>query len=1030
MTIQHLRHMRHLRHLRHLRRATLPVALALLLGLGFLAPGLSCKVVGPGPESTEPKPQYLKTGEVQLVMSRLGTFPRRLVTSGDRVSVRFFFDPQLVDVRKADRYALWRLDPSLRIWKRLGSVKADGTPLVIEPEEGLHALRASVIYADGGERLVPQVGDAPALHLLVDRTPPSFVWIEPKESTPIAGLWRLDLKWAANEAQFGDEPVRLEWSADRGRTWKPIATVRPANGHQSYRWRLPEDVCSDILVRVAASDLSGHEGAASIALAYPGSLAADGSPLARRETPAADATLSRGAAPQEGPSPEDTSQGVAPQRAQEDGRDAVAVVPMPSRGPAPADPQTPRDAGRAVAAVPPTPRDSGGGMNEPGTGPLRLAPLQRDFVRGGAELPVRWTYEGKAPDATAPEATVRVEWSRDGGSTWAALGESSLAEGSFRWNVPSASEEGNLLRILALSPKGWRLEARSDRPFAIDSDPPRIALGALPAVVGPEVELPVALSDPGGSGIDRVEAYVRPTDGRPGRPADGTGSGGASWRPLGEGSVLLDTNLVKLDLSDLEEGAYELALRAFDRVGNASESPFGEPGAGAGGSGAGADPASGSAAGPTQDGDASFTRVAFQLDRTPPAIRATRGPSPWVSGFLGDADVVVDWADAVPPLVVEGSADDGRSWTEIGRWTEVSENRRVAFDIPGDVRAYAVRFSVADPVGNVGRSTVGPEKVAPPIRLRSFLAGKAYPEGSLEKIEWELDPAAHAIASSLTVSVAHFQSASAGWELLYEVAPDKHCLWEIPPADNQTHQIRVRILKGAMPLGEDISPSFTIVGDGARTPVAVNISEDSLLYSRRARESMDRYFTMVAGGRSPFDSTEMQNLRKSIAEDFAKAIRTDPKNYHATYGYAQLLNRLDATGNADEVRGLLEKTLAIQPAHAWALNDLGALAIRDGKYAEAEGYLARAVAIEASPVIQYNLGLALFFGEKPKEARGALETALAQSSRGGVADGEIYYYMIQCLAREGDVKAAQGLFQEKREAIPAELRADLAAAGI
>ena len=82
-------------------------------------------------------------------------------------------------------------------------------------------------------------------------------------------------------------------------------------------------------------------------------------------------------------------------------------------------------------------------------------------------------------------------------------------------------------------------------------------------------------------------------------------------------------------------------------------------------------------------------------------------------------------------------------------------------------------------------------------------------------------------------------------------------------------------------------------------------------------------------------------------------------------------------------------------------------------------------AVKPSAVILYNLGLAMFYGGKLKEARDTLGQALDEGASAGIAEGEVYYYIIQSYAGEGDLDQARALFAEKGEKIPGELHKEL-----
>jgi tetratricopeptide (TPR) repeat protein len=208
-------------------------------------------------------------------------------------------------------------------------------------------------------------------------------------------------------------------------------------------------------------------------------------------------------------------------------------------------------------------------------------------------------------------------------------------------------------------------------------------------------------------------------------------------------------------------------------------------------------------------------------------------------------------------------------------------------------------------------------------------------------------------------------------------------------------------------------------------PTAIRISEESRFYSDQARARAEQYAAAAADGRAA-GSAELEKLGAEARAAFEKAIEIDPNNYHATYGLAQLINRIDPAGNAAAVSRWLRRTIEIKPDHLWALNDVGAFSIREGNFQEAQSVLRRCAAIDPSPIVLYNLGLALFYGGSLAEARRSFEDALRGGERGAVPEGEAYYYIARSYFQEGERDQAIALFREKEKAMPPDLRQDLA----
>ncbi|MBI4601118.1 MAG: hypothetical protein HY721_04070 [Planctomycetes bacterium] len=954
------------------RRAARASVLACVGAAAVLAAGLSC---GPlrresGPET--PRARLLKEAELSVLMTRLGTYPRRLVTALEKVPVRCYFDPELVDLRRVKGTSIWALEEGSTTWRKVGTASPEAQPLELEPAEGVLGLRASATYSDGTERLVPRPGDEPALWLCADRSPPEIELLPPRLGSTVLGARALQIEWTLAELQLGDAPVVIEWSPDGGGEWRPIARLAPAAGPQRYLWPAPPEAAQDILVRVTARDMAGHE-ASRLAAFNPsgGALLAEVSsrvtaaPAAAAEEapPTAPAPAS---APAPGPGP---AVATAETETETEAKAETEVAGAPAEGAGPPVPAL------APAAAPERPR-------------AVLEPLPARFVRGGSRLPVAWRLEGAPSSAPAT-----LEWSGDGGATWSPAGTAALDAGKVEWEAPLETRASCLLRLRAVLEDGTPVEARSTEPFAVDADPPRAELAGLPPAAGDRLSCRLDLTDPGGSGVARTAVRLR--------------RAGGPWEALGPEDARIEGGRLEVALGDRPEGAWEIHAGAEDAAGNAAPAPTNaEPGA------VGPDP--------PVPGIASF-----RIDRTPPALAARASPLAWVAGFPAEAQVEADWTDAVPPLVIEGQEPDG-SWRDAGRWASVSpEEGRFGFLVPAGAARHAVRFTVADAAGNRAQAVVGPREVEPPLRLETFAETKAYPSRATEKIVWRLHPVAAEVEDELRVSIDHQARQGGEWALLYADLPARaDCYWDLPRGEDGEHRIRVRLVRKGKVVAEEVSPPFTILGAGEVEPTVVRLNQDSVFYSDQAKAQAEKYFAALAGS-SGASSVELDRLRQVAVASFTKALEVDADNYHATYGLAQLLNRTAGDEKVTDVARWLERTVEIKPDHFWALNDLGAVHIRDGDFAGAEEVLRRCVAIDPAAIVLYNLGLALFYGGKAAEARDRLEAALGAAGGSELPQGDVYYFLVQTYLKEGDMDRARELFRAKAGLFPEELKEEL-----
>ncbi len=661
---------------------------------------------------------------------------------------------------------------------------------------------------------------------------------------------------------------------------------------------------------------------------------------------------------------------------------------------------------------------------EGGTGAvLDVESFEEGTIRGSEQRYLLWRYSGPLG------AKALVEASLDGGSSWEPVGEVAAAAGKVLWISPPENCAA-VLRVSVRLPDGSFIDGRT-KPVRVDALPPQIEAGQAPEKVAVELRLPLAVTDPGGAGLESILAYVRPARGR--SAAGDASRDGGTWTPRAESQVSFDAAAGKLAIkvAELPEGPYELFLTARDKVGNAGAFPP-----------ATAEPL-----------------ARFLIDRTPVAIRALPTALPWVEGLTAAVQLEIDLGDAVPPLFLEERSGGG--WTQILRWESLTPGEDLfRFPIPTGRAEYEVRFGVRDGVGNVSYAVVGPRPVERAIRLAAIAPGGVLRAGANQPIAWKLHGALAELGSELRVVVSHQARDGGEWTQLYDNLPTSSaCVWTVPAEDTAAHRIAISLFHRGKMVGEDVSAPLTI-GRGAPVrpdPKVVKIEETSLYYSRRADLQMEKYRTIRAQNQKWFAeataglkrdargtvpreemdklSPDVQrqigererNLREAaekIAEHFEKAITLDPQNYHAAYGMAQLLYRSNPE-KPEEAARYLERTVEIKPDHAAALNDLGASRILTANYDEAEEFLRRACDVDDLGSYRYNLGLALYHQRKLAEARIHFEEAL---QKGGnlVKPGEAYYYIVSAYALEGNAEEAQRRLQLYGQQIPAGLRELLA----
>jgi tetratricopeptide (TPR) repeat protein len=350
------------------------------------------------------------------------------------------------------------------------------------------------------------------------------------------------------------------------------------------------------------------------------------------------------------------------------------------------------------------------------------------------------------------------------------------------------------------------------------------------------------------------------------------------------------------------------------------------------------------------------------------------------------------------------------------------------------------------------------------IRLAP-IAEAGLKEGVNESITWTVHPAIlNDGGADLKVVVAHRPKEAGEWVQLYDdLSPSASCVFTIPPADAESHRIKVTLVQRGKVIGEDVSAPLRIAGSPARPkkvdPQVVEVKGDSLYRSERGELQFETYRSVRAqyakwfaeataglkrdaAGNIPASEIEklspeirrqaaereraLDEAAQKIRENFQKAFEIDPRNYRAAYGMAQLLHRT-APDRPDEAIRWLEKCVAVKPDHAAAYNDLGATRILKGDYEGAEEPLRQALTVEDAGSFHYNLALSLFHQRKTAEARRQFEEALAKGGS-AVKSGEVYYYLVAAYLQEGQGEEARRRLGLYRDQIPPALAESLAAA--
>ena len=150
-----------------------------------------------------------------------------------------------------------------RSWQKYeGPVQKQG-PYVVEVNgEGLYGFTMVARSGVGFSRDVPQAGELPQVWVEVDLTRPA-VQITGVELNCTPKAQNLIIRWNASDKNLTARPITLSYAEKADGPWTPIAANLENTG--KYEWLVPASVPKRICVRVEASDLVGHLGAAHTA---------------------------------------------------------------------------------------------------------------------------------------------------------------------------------------------------------------------------------------------------------------------------------------------------------------------------------------------------------------------------------------------------------------------------------------------------------------------------------------------------------------------------------------------------------------------------------------------------------------------------------------------------------------------------------------------------------------------------------------------------------------------------------------------
>ncbi len=125
------------------------------------------------------------------------------------------------------------------------------------PSDGTFGFYVFSVDKHGNREQSPAGGTAPQITIRVDTKPPSVTVTTPSAAKVMwKGGEKHAITWKAEDENFLDEPVSIEYSIDSGRTWDVI--VHKTRNSGRYLWTVPQVDSDSCLVRIVCMDKANN----------------------------------------------------------------------------------------------------------------------------------------------------------------------------------------------------------------------------------------------------------------------------------------------------------------------------------------------------------------------------------------------------------------------------------------------------------------------------------------------------------------------------------------------------------------------------------------------------------------------------------------------------------------------------------------------------------------------------------------------------------------------------------------------------
>ncbi len=367
-----------------------------------------------------------------------------------------------------------------RSWRLYGNDDDRTSPMIIRVDgSGVYGFMSVVTDSAGNRELPPRAGTPPEIVVVVDRTPPTARWLLP-DSDRLLPQGGIELAWEADDVHLPANPVAVEYSPDRGATWRPLRSGLPADGR--FTWTPPRNAGGALSFRLIVRDRPGN----TLTLNNPSVILLDREPPATQILgPTSSGRLDINVDYLAEDNPGGT--GVASvqlwytidsgQTWEAAGGDPDLTSPIPFTSPVAGE------VGLMLVATDEAGNASGAphrGMAPPATVVFDTEPPAVEIdpavagaeriLRAGQPVTVRW----RATDANIEPASAALAYTTDEGATWDAIASGLPVNGPHVWEVPSGIDSESAQLRVAVSDRFGNVARVASRPFQIRSTPPRV----------------------------------------------------------------------------------------------------------------------------------------------------------------------------------------------------------------------------------------------------------------------------------------------------------------------------------------------------------------------------------------------------------------------------------------------------------------------------------------------------------------------------------------------------------------------------